>query len=375
MTPLHRTLPRRAGGLGVDRPFLALILIEVVFGFLMLASASGPVSWNHFGNAWQFAGHQLIFGIIPGLMGMAIVSRLDYRRWARWSLPLFVAGIFAMLLVFVPGIAATYGSARSWLFVLGVSLQPTEFLKLAFIFYVAALFSSRNVAKPREALGPAGIAFGATAVLLMLQPDLGSLILFAGLFVSLIIAAGIPMLYVVGSGLAGILLIYVIVKAAPYRAARLTVFLHPELDPQGMGYQINQALLAIGSGGLFGLGLGHSRQKFQYLPQAMNDSIFPVIAEELGFFFALGLVALVVAIFFRGLRIARAARDPFARLTAIGIVSWFTIQAFLNIGGMLSLIPLTGLPLPFVSYGGSAMVAALLGAGVVLSISRGTERT
>jgi cell division protein FtsW len=207
-------------------------------------------------------------------------------------------------------------------------------------------------------------------VLLALQPDLGSLLILAAIFAVMIFSAGVPMSYILAVTIAGGGALYAFAKTAAYRVARLTVFLHPELDPQGIGYQISQSLLAIGSGGLWGVGLGHSQQKYSYLPQAMSDSIYPIIAEELGFFFALALVVLIAAIFLRGLKIAKAAHDPFGRLMTIGIVSWLAVQSFLNIGAMIGVLPLTGVPLPLVSYGGTAMVLNLCSIGGVLSISR-----
>jgi cell division protein FtsW len=306
---------------------------------------------------------------------LLIFSRIDHRRWERWAPFIMGAAIFLMLMVFVPGLAANYGTARSWIMVAGrFSFQPTEFLKLATIIYLAALFSSKE-RTARQAFGPAVGVFALSAFLLMLQPDFGSLVLIAAVFMIMICAAGVPFTYLASTMLIGAAAFWVFARSASYRVARLMVFLHPELDPQGIGYQTNQALLAIGSGGLFGLGLGHSLQKYQYLPQVMDDSIFPIIAEELGFFFSLGLVVLVAAIFFRGLRIARGSRDDFGRLFTVGMISWLAVQSFLNIGAMLGLLPLTGLPLPLVSYGGSAMTVTLWGVGIVLSISRGTERT
>jgi cell division protein FtsW len=207
----------------------------------------------------------------------------------------------------------------------------------------------------------------------MLQPDMGSLLILAGIFFVMLFAAGVPFLYLGILAVAGGGAFFVFAKSAAYRAARLMVFLHPELDPQGVGYQINQAFLAIGSGGLFGVGFGHSQQKHSYLPEVMNDSIFPIIAEELGFFLALGLIVLIAAVFFRGLKIARGARDPFGRLLVVGIIGWLVIQSFLNIGAMLGLLPLTGVPLPLVSYGGTAIAVTLWSVGIVLSVSRGSN--
>jgi cell division protein FtsW len=355
----------------VDKVFLALVLVELFFGMVMLTSASGPLSYDHYHSSWIYIRHQLIAGAVPGLIGMWILSRLDFRRWERWSPFIMLIGLFLMVLVFVPGLAVGYGTAHSWIAIGSFfSFQPVEFLKLAMIIYLAALAAAPNRA-PGQIFLPAGLMFVVVAVLLALQPDFGSLLILAAIFLIVVYAAGVPFSYLLGTAMAGGGLLYAFAKTASYRAARLTVFLHPELDPQGIGYQINQAFLAIGSGGLWGLGLGHSQQKYSYLPQVMNDSVYPIIAEELGFFFALGLVVLIAAIFFRGLKIAREARDPFGRVAVIGVVSWLTVQSFLNIGAMIGLVPLTGVPLPFVSYGGTAMVMNLCAVGLVLSVSRG----
>lgn len=358
----------------VDKVFLALVLVELFFGLIMLNSVSGPLSYARFHNSWGYTFHQLYAGVLPGLLGMWLLARLDYRRWERWAPHVMVVALVLMVMVFVPGLAVKYGTAKSWIMVGGLaSFQPVEFLKLALAVYIAALFAAPN-REPRHVFVPAILAFGGSAVLLLAQPDLGSLLILVAMFMTMVFAAGVPFLYLAITVLAGGGSLWLFAKSASYRVARLTVFLHPELDPQGIGYQINQAFLAIGSGGIFGLGLGHSQQKYQYLPEVMNDSIFPVIAEELGFVFALGLVVLIAAIFFRGLKIARGAADPFGRLLVIGVVSWLAVQSFLNIGAMIGVVPLTGVPLPLVSYGGTAMAITLWALGIVLSVSRGTSR-
>ena len=358
----------------VDKVFLTLILVELFFGLIMLASASGPLAYSRFHSSWYYVLHQFAVGAVPGLIGMWIFSYVDHRRWERWAPVIVGIGIFLMLLVFVPALEAKNVTAKSWIMIAGrYSFQPTEFLKLALIIYLAALFSSKD-RTARQAFVPAAAVFILSAFLLMLQPDLGSLVLVAGVFLAMVFAAGAPFTYLLATVAVGASAFWLFARSASYRVARLMVFLHPELDPQGIGYQINQAILAIGSGGLFGLGLGHSVQKYSYLPEVMDDSIFPIIAEELGFVFALGLIVLIATIFFRGLRIARGSRDNFGRLFTIGMISWLALQSFLNIGAMLGLLPLTGLPLPLISYGGTAMIFTLWGVGIVLSISRGTGR-
>lgn len=355
----------------LDKVFLALVLLELVFGIVALTSVSGPLSYDRYHSTWTYVWHQVKAGVVPGLLGMWLLSRVDHRRIARWAPFVMIGALLLMVLVFIPPFASGFGSARSWLKVGSLfSFQPVEILKLALIVYLAALAGAPD-RTPKQIFLPAGLVFCAAAVLLALQPDFGSLLVLAAIFFIMVYSASVPFAYLFATLAIGGAVFYAFAKTASYRVARLMVFLHPELDPQGIGYQINQAFLAIGSGGLWGLGLGHSQQKYSYLPQVMNDSIYPVIAEELGFFFALGLVVLIAAIFFRGLKIARNASDPFGRLATIGVISWLAVQSFMNIGAMMGLMPLTGVPLPLISYGGTAMAMNLCSIGIVLSISRG----
>jgi len=357
----------------VDKIFLLLILLELFLGLIVLKSASGALAYERYHSSWSYVSHQLFLGVLPGLIGMWILSRIDYRRWERWAPAIIIVTLAFMVGVFIPGFAAGYGTAKSWITFGGyVSFQPVEFLKLALVLYLAALLASPN-RSPRQAFIPAIFAFGIGALLLALQPDLGSLLVLVAIFVAMVFSAGVPFAYLVATLLLGGGALYGFARSAAYRAARFTVFLHPELDPQGIGYQINQAFLVIGSGGLFGRGLGHTSEANMDLPQIMNDSIFPVVAQELGFFFAVGLVALVAAIFFRGLKIAQRA-DPFGRLVVIGAISWIAVQSFVNIGAMIGIVPLTGVPLPLISYGGTAMVANLWMLGIVLSVSRANRQ-
>jgi len=207
-------------------------------------------------------------------------------------------------------------------------------------------------------------------VLVLLQPDLGTLSILVMIILAMLYLAEVPRKYLAVMGLIGAVVMAGMIFAAPYRLQRLSTFLHPELDPQGVGYHINQAFLAVGSGGVWGLGLGHSRQKFQYLPEVSADSIFAVIAEETGFIFSAGLVILILLIGWRGLKIAKKAPDEFSTLLVAGVMVWFVWQSFLNIGAMVGVLPLTGVPLPFVSHGGSAMLVALLAVGMVASVSK-----
>ena len=207
----------------------------------------------------------------------------------------------------------------------------------------------------------------------MLQPDMGTMIIISVTALAVYFVAGAPFKHLLWLILGASGLFLILIKIAPYRAARLTVFLNPAIDPQGIGYHINQALLAIGSGGIFGLGLGHSRQKYLYLPEVTGDSIFAVIAEELGLVFALVLIALFLVLMYRGLKIAKAAPDMLGKLVASGIIAWISLQAFINIAAMVTLIPLTGIPLPFISYGSSALASSIIAIGVLTNISKQTK--
>ncbi|HTK04369.1 MAG TPA: putative lipid II flippase FtsW [Candidatus Eisenbacteria bacterium] len=355
-----------------DHVFLALLGALVAFGLVMLTSASGPLAFQRFNDPYWFVKHQLLYGLLPGTLFFLLLANIDYRAWRRFAPHLLVGSLVLLLLVFLPGLGAEWGTSKSWIRIGGFSLQPVEIVKLFFLLYLAALLERRGETETGgvgAGLVPFLTALAAIAVLLMLQPDLGSLLVIAAVAFAVYFIAGAPWLHIVGILAAGAAALALLIKSAPYRTARLMTFLHPELDPQGVGYHINQAFLAIGSGGWFGLGLGHSRQKYLFLPEVAGDSVFAVIAEELGFIFMLAVVALIVAFVMRMVRIARQAPDPFGKFAAMGIASWVFFQTLFNIGSMLGIMPMTGLPLPFISYGGTSM-AVLLGAmGVLANIS------
>lgn len=302
------------------------------------------------------------------------MSRIDYRKLKKLALPFLAVSVILLLLVFIPGLGAGYGSAKSWINILGMSLQPSEIVKLTFLIYLAAWLGPKRGGREMQDTGtsfiPFIIVFGVIVLLMVLQPDIGTLSVIAIISLIVYFAAGAPLSHLGWITGGGIALFLLLIKIAPYRTARLVTFLHPELDPQGIGYQINQALLAIGSGGIFGLGLGLSRQKFQYLPEVAGDSIFAIIAEELGFIFIILFITALIFLAIRGFKIAKNAPDGFGRLLAIGITSWFVLQSFVNIGAMAGILPLTGIPLPFVSYGGTALTICLAAAGIMANISK-----
>ncbi|MEY4744756.1 MAG: hypothetical protein RL272_701 [Candidatus Parcubacteria bacterium] len=355
-----------------DTKFLLLLGALIAFGFVMLTSSSGPLAYQKFNDQYWFVKHQFLYGFLPGAVFFIVLANVDYRRWRPLAPHLLTACAVLLLLVFLPGLAADWGTSKSWIRVGGVSVQPVEAVKLFFLLYLAAFLERRGeegLADVRTGLLPFLTALGAVAFLLMLQPDLGSLLVISAIAFVAYFVAGSPWLHISGIFVAGAGALAILVKSAPYRAARLMTFLHPELDPQGVGYHINQAFLAIGSGGWFGLGLGHSRQKYLYLPEVAGDSVFAVIAEELGFIFMLAVLALLATFIIRLVRIAREAPDQFGRFTAAGIAAWVFSQTMFNIGSMVGIMPITGLPLPFVSYGGSSLAVLLAAMGIMANIS------
>jgi cell division protein FtsW len=341
----------------------------------MLSSASVSLSFEKFGEAYHYVRHQIIFGLVPGIIFLIATALIDYRVWKKMALIFLLITIGLLILVFIPGIGADYGTAKSWLNIFGVSFQPSELVKLSFLVYLATWLESRGKEKAsdfNEGLVPFLSLLLIIAVLLILQPDIGtmSIIILVSMIVYYIGGANLLHMVLVSAG--GLASILVLIKVSPYRAARLMTFLHPELDPQGIGYHINQAFLAIGSGGFWGRGFGLSRQKFQYLPEVAGDSIFAIIAEELGFILSVLLILGFVYLMYRGFKIAQNAPDSFAKILVIGIIAWIMVQTFVNIGAMVGLMPLTGVTLPFISYGGTSLAVLLGACGIVINISRKT---
>ncbi len=358
-----------------DYPLMILSGILLVFGIVMITSASGPLAIAKFHDSFFFAKRHLFYGILPGIVAFLITSRIDYHRWQKLSWLIYLITMVLLALVFVPGLGQSFGKTQSWVALGGISIQTSELGKLGFILSLAAFLARRTERGLKHFLTGLAPFLGYTGILLALlikQPDVGTATVYLAIAGVMYFIAGAPWIQFVGLGAAGIAGLYMLIKAAPYRAARLTVFLHPELDPQGVGYHVNQALLAIGSGGLFGLGLGQSRQKFQYLPEVAGDSIFAIMGEELGFVLSSLVIILIVALGLRILKIAREA-DAYGRIVAIGIAAWFFFQSLANVGAMMTILPLVGLPLPFISFGGTAMVTNLAALGVLVNISKSSK--
>lgn len=374
---LWRWFTASPGGHEPDYTFIILLFVVLILGLAFLSSASSVISYDKFGDAYLYFKQQLVKGIFLGLIGFIIISRIKYENLKKIALPFLTISLVLIVLVLIPGIGVEQLGGRRWLPLPGwdTLFQPSEFLKLSLIIYLAAWFDARQkqIKDFKQLFIPLVLLLVLVAGLILLQPDMGTTILVLAICVSIYFFAGGSISWIIGLGGVGFLIFWFLIKQAPYRADRLTIFLHPELDQQGIGYHINQAFLAIGSGGIFGRGFGHSRQKYNYLPEVISDSIFAIIAEELGFIFTVLFLSLFFYFFYRGLRIARLAPDMFSRLLAVGIMSWIIWQFALNIMAMVGLIPLTGAPLPFISHGSSSLVILLVAMGIVVNISRYTK--
>lgn len=339
----------------------------------MISSAGVIYSETRFEDPYYFFKHQLIYGVIPGFLALYAFSKIDYRFWKKIAVPFFFISVIMLLLVFVPGVGSKIYGASRWIQLGPFSFQPSEMAKLSIIIYLAAWLESRGARRIKdvfEGLLPFLGIMGLIGFLIIKQPDTGTLgVIIISSFVIFFIS-GAKIRHLFSIALVGISILGMLIAVEPYRLNRITAFLDPNTDPQGIGYQINQALLAVGSGGTFGVGLGHSRQKFNYLPEPVGDSIFAIIGEELGLVGSSLLVFLFVTLALRGIKIAKNSPDVFGKLLASGITVWIVSQAFINISANIALIPLTGIPLPFISYGGTSLVFLMSAVGILLNISK-----
>ena len=349
---------------------VGLVLIYSTGWIAVLKRTSGTSDTNSF-----FITQSV--GMLLGIIGWFAASKIDYHFWQKHATPIFIATIVLMFLVLVPGLSISSGGASRWVRLAFFSFQPVEFFKIGAVIFMAAWLTKnkKNLSKPIEGLLPFLIIIFVIAFLaVLIQKDMGSAMVIISTMLVMYFVSGVQWwsaaiaTLVLGGG-AGLLAIL-----APYRIARLTTFFNHSEDASGAGYHINQALIAIGSGGIFGRGLGKSLQAYGYLPEATNDSIFAIIGEEFGLVGTTLLITAFALLFWRGVRIARTAPDNFGRLLASGIIFWITFQALINISAMLNLIPLTGITLPFISYGGTSILALLTAVGILQNISKYTYK-
>lgn len=357
-----------------DSLLLITIFALTIFGLIMVGSASSVLATRFQEDPFFFLKHQLLYGITFGFIAFVVGLFTPYTKLRPLAVPAILVALVLLVLVFVPGLRVASGGATRWIGIGSFTIQPSELAKLGFILYLAALLERKgaDIHNFKQSVVPFLAIVAVIGLLIILQPDIGTLFVITAIGLSMIFAAGLKMKHLAFIGLSGLALFSLLVSTAEYRLNRLFVYLHPELHPQGIGYQVNQALLAVGTGGLWGLGFGRSRQKYNYLPEPAGDTIFAVTAEELGFFRTTILLGAFVMIAYRGYDIARRAPDMFGRLLATGITSWIIVQAFVNMASVLAITPLTGIPLPFISYGGSALAALFYASGVLLNISRYT---
>lgn len=348
----------------IDLPLLINILILVVFGLIVVYDASVVQGLREFNDSLYYIRQQLIW-VGLGLILMIFFSQFDYKRLKSIATPLIISSFCMLIAVFIPSLGISGGGAHRWLRLGSITLQPAEFIKLTAVIFLAAAFEKKVRLTPYLI-----VVIAVTIVTAILQRDLGSALVFVATNTLLYFGSGGPVWHFLVSLPLGIVTVGILVFTSSYRSKRILAFLDPFSDVQGFTYHITQVLIALGSGGLFGLGLGHSRQKFEYIPEVSTDSIFAVIGEELGFLGAVFLLSLFILLIIRGLRISQNCQDNFGKILALGITCWLGIQTIVNLSSMTALLPLTGVPLPLISYGGSAIVANLIAVGILLNISK-----
>ncbi|MGH9247502.1 MAG: putative lipid II flippase FtsW [Acidimicrobiales bacterium] len=350
---------------------LAMVGVLNLIGIVMVLSASSVIALRETGSSWFYFKRELAW-VAVGSVAMVAAMRIDYHRWRRLSVPLLVGAIVLLLLVLVPSAGVTVNGSSRWLDLGALTVQPSEFAKLAVILFAADLLARRWKRRDdsRLTLRPVLIVFALVAALLLVQPNLGTTLVLALIVFGILFAAGVPTVPLSGYALAGAGAAVALALGEGYRRRRLLAFVDPWSDPLNTGYQTIQSQVSLASGGLVGVGLGASRAKWGFLPYAHTDFIYAIIGEELGLLGASLVVGLFLAIGYLGIRTALLAPDPFGRVLAAGITTWFCGQAFVNIGAVIGILPITGVPLPFVSFGGSSLVAAMAAAGVLLNIAR-----
>jgi len=357
---------------------LALLAIGLsFFGLVMISSASSVLAYEKFKQAgdYYYVWRQGL-NVLLGIVAMLFFSNFDYRRYRALAMPLLAGTTVLLIMVFIPHIGSEIKGAHRWLN-LGFSFQPSELAKITFLIYICAWLESRKERLEGiwSGLLPFILMLGLISLLIILEPDLGTLTIIILSSIAVFFASGAPVWHFGSLGAFLAVIFSIFIASRSYRWNRLMTFLKPSAETLGTGYHVNQAFIAVSQGGLWGLGFGKSIQKLKYLPEPHTDSIFAIVCEELGFFRAALVILAFFYLFYLGLKIARRAPDTFGRLLALGLTCTLTIQAFVNIAAMLGLLPLTGVTLPFVSYGGSSLVISFIQVGILLNISRSINET
>ena len=353
------------------------VTVLVLLGLVMTFSASFVESTAETGNAFGIFSRQLLWSII-GLPFLFLTALTDYRRWQRFAPAVLAVSLIAAAVVVIPGVGVVVNGARRWIDLGPLNFQPAELLKLSVPLYLSAVLAARWKRLRKGDLGallvPALPVVTVAGVLVMLEPDLETAALIAAIAGVVLIAAGLPARIVVAASAALAVLVAIGISAAGYRRGRVLAWLDPMSDPDNFGYQTVQGYLALGSGGWNGVGLGQGRGKWLYIPNAHTDYIFAIIGEELGLLGALFVVGLFVLLAVGGMRTAKAAPEPFGRLLAVAVTGWLLLQATINIGSVVGLLPVTGVTLPLLSFGGSSLLFTMIGLGLLMSVARHARR-
>jgi cell division protein FtsW len=349
----------------------AIVSIILAFGLVMLGSATAPIAAEKFGNAYHFLIRQVLLGLIPGALLFIGLRQVPLVWWEKSWKAMFGLSLVLLALVFIPGLGLKINGSLSWIHFGPYSLQPAELIKFTFIAFLSGWLAQNKKLLSRtftEGLLQYLIYVIAISGMILLQPDLGTVLVIFATAVILAFVAGAKMEQLGILAALGVGVVVILVAIAPYRLQRITVLFDPDKDPYGSGYHIKQSLIAVSGGGVIGMGLGNSRQKFQYLPEVSADSIFAVIAEEMGFIISTILIGAYLLLVLKGYQLSRAVDSDWAKYFIIGTVSWIGVQTVLNIGAMLAILPLTGLPLPLISHGGTSLMVTLAAFGVISGI-------
>ncbi|HLC28659.1 MAG TPA: putative lipid II flippase FtsW [Dehalococcoidia bacterium] len=354
-----------------DYMLLVATAMLVITGLLAVYTSSFAVGYQEFGDTNYFVGRQAVFALL-GVGALILFMRMDYNRLRAWSVPMLLLALAGLIAVLLPGIGVERNGATRWLVFGPVSVQPSEFAKLAVIIYIAAWLASRGKDIHQFSLGfvPFVLLLGVVGGLVIAEPDMGTTIIIFLTASTLFFVAGAPLSHLGLLIAVGGVISYAVILQRDYQLDRLAMFVNPESDPQGSGFQIIQLLVALGSGGPLGQGWGEGRQKFFYVPGSHTDGVFAILGEELGFIGLMVILGLFAFFIYRAVLVTLRSRDRFSMLLCIGIIAWISGQTLINIGGITRTIPLTGVPLPFLSYGGSSLIMVMASVGVMLSVSR-----
>lgn len=346
--------------------------ILIILGLAILASSGNVLSYKIYDDTYYHLKHQIFPGLLIGLAGFFIARKLPHQKLKTMALPFILITIALLIAVFFEPFGLSFNGARRWIEIKDFSFQPSEILKISFIIYLAAWFEKRknDIKSILKVFIPFIIISGIIGILLLAQPDMGTLGVILITAFLMFFTAGSKISHLFTLLLIGIAAVLISAKISPYRLNRLLTFLNPDLDPLGISYQINQAIIAIGSGGFWGLGLGQSLQKHNYLPEPIGDSIFAIAAEELGFVGALAIILLFLIFTYFGYKISKNASTEFGKLLGFGLTTWIVVQAMINIAAISGIIPLTGIPLPFISFGGTSLAIALTSVGIISNIAK-----